>query len=413
MNKQIYSELLAQGNYLRLSKRLIAVLGLEMAVFMSFLIDKYDYYSNNNLLNEDSFYFTDNDILIFRGLNANKIQKLKIEGKKLELFSIKKMGNPSKTYYSINFDTLNHIFMQKKSIEDLAYERIFQEKIDVDNLNYETLNTLSRKELQLLCKNQKIKYFGHYTKKELIENILQTIIGVNKNISNNIFENINEKTFKELREICKSLNISYTGKDNKQILIEKISSKKEVDNSVTKKIGNKCAKKLVTSYQKNWTNQEQILTSKKQEQSHDHDMSDFEILFKEFEINFTTKNQNSVQDLLKNMSKKEVIDYLEETYNNIKSNPNVRDVPAFFSEKISKGELQEPFIQKELTIEKKNWLNRYSGIISDQTLKKDIEKIILDIPFDTLEKNKSKLSTISIFEFKKYLYFLKNESKVS
>lgn len=250
MNKQIYSELLAQGNYLRLSKRLIAVLGLEMAVFMSFLIDKYDYYSNNNLLNEDSFYFTDNDILIFRGLNANKIQKLKIEGKKFELFSIKKMGNPSKTYYSINFDTLNHIFMQKKSIEDLAYERIFQEKIDVDNLNYETLNTLSRKELQLLCKNQKIKYFGHYTKKELIENILQTIIGVNKNISNNIFENINEKTFKELREICKSLNISYTGKDNKQILIEKISSKKEVDNSVTKKIGNKCAKKLVTSYQK-------------------------------------------------------------------------------------------------------------------------------------------------------------------
>lgn len=172
-----------------------------------------------------------------------------------------------------------------------------------------------------------------------------------------------------------------------------------------KKVGNKLPK--------NWTNQEQILTSKKQEQSHDHDMSDFEILFKEFEINFTTKNQNSVQELLKNMSKKEVIDYLEETYNNIKSNPNVRDVPAFFSEKISKGEVQEPFIQKELTLEKKNWLNRYSGIISDQTLKKDIEKIILDIPFDTLEKNKSKLSTISIFEFKKYLYFLKNESKVS
>ncbi|WP_338948981.1 hypothetical protein [Fusobacterium varium] len=142
-------------------------------------------------------------------------------------------------------------------------------------------------------------------------------------------------------------------------------------------------------------------------------MSDFEFLFKNFGINFTIKNQNSVQRLLKNMTKEEVIIYLKETYNNIKSNPNVLNIPALFSQKICKGETQEHFIQKELTPEKKSWLNRYSGIINDQTLKKDIEKIILDIPFDTLEKNKSKLSTMSIFEFKKYLYFLKNESNVS
>ena len=34
IKNRIYSELLSQGNYLRLNKRLIAVLGLEMAVFM-------------------------------------------------------------------------------------------------------------------------------------------------------------------------------------------------------------------------------------------------------------------------------------------------------------------------------------------------------------------------------------------
>lgn len=75
-------------------------------------------------------------------------------------------------------------------------------------------------------------------------------------------------------------------------------------------------------------------------------MSDFEFLFKNFGINFTIKNQNSVQRLLKNMTKEEVIIYLKETYNNIKSNPNVLNIPALFSQKICKGETQEHFIQK-------------------------------------------------------------------
>lgn len=91
---------------------------------------------------------------------------------------------------------------------------------------------------------------------------MQVIVGSNENSCINLFEDINKKTFKELREVCKYLNISYSGKDNKQSLIQKISSKKEVDKPVTKKTGNKCTEILVTSYQKNWTNQEQ--TKKKQ-----------------------------------------------------------------------------------------------------------------------------------------------------
>ncbi|WP_462351313.1 hypothetical protein [Fusobacterium varium] len=175
---------------------------------------------------------------------------------------------------------------------------------------------------------------------------MQVIVGSNENSCINLFEDINKKTFKELREVCKYLNISYSGKDNKQSLIQKISSKKEVDKPVTKKTGNKCTEILVTSYQKNWTNQEQTKKNKKEKQNHEHDMSDFEFLFKNFGINFTIKNQNSVQRLLKNMTKEEVIIYLKETYNNIKSNPNVLNIPALFSQKICKGETQEHFIQK-------------------------------------------------------------------
>lgn len=63
--------------------------------------------------------------------------------------------------------------------------------------------------------------------------------------------------------------------------------------------------------------------------------------------------------------------------------------------------------RKELDINKKKWLNYYSGIINDLVLKEEIEKIITDIPIEILNKNKSKLGMMNIFEFKQHLHFLK------
>lgn len=417
--KKIYSELLSQGNYLQISKKMIAVLGLEMAVFISALIDKYDYFYNQHSLIEDSFYFTDNDILIFTGLNTNKIQKLKEKGEELNLFYIKKLGNPTKTYYTINFEEINNIFMLNKSAKELYYERIFKEKIDVNNINYEVLNNLSRKELQLFCKQKKIKYFGRYTKNELIHNILNEINSneFEKINSNNILENLPKRTVLDLREICKKLNISYTGNDNKKSLIEKITSQKIVDNLVTQNIGNKCMENLVTSDQKNWYNQYQITKTNKQEQNHNHDMNDideFKEMFNEWNINFTKKNQNSIKKLLKTMSIGEVKNYLIETYQNLKNNPKVTNLAALFSAKIEKGERQSEFIspkieKKELSSDKMKWLQYFSGIYSDKTLKIEIENIIADIPLEILKKNKSKLSRLDIFEFKTALYHFKKQ----
>lgn len=42
----IYSELLSQEIYIRLNKRLIAILSLKIAVFISALINKYNYFYN-------------------------------------------------------------------------------------------------------------------------------------------------------------------------------------------------------------------------------------------------------------------------------------------------------------------------------------------------------------------------------
>ena len=249
MENKIYAELLSQGSYLRVSKRLIATLGLEMSVFLSFLIDKYEYYSNNNLLKDDYFYATNNDILIFTGLNENKIQKLKSEGEKLELFFLRKIGNPAKTYYSINFEKLNNIFTQKKSLEELSYERIFKDKLNLEDINRNYLEELSIRELRLVCKYFFIGYSGNDKKEILINNILKYSIK-NKKEELSIEKDIENVSYKKLREICKQLNISYSGNNKKEELKNKILkylSEKKVDVLVNEKIVNKWTKKLSQS----------------------------------------------------------------------------------------------------------------------------------------------------------------------
>ena len=415
MENKIYAELLSQGSYLRVSKRLIATLGLEMSVFLSYLIDKYEYYSNNDLLKDDYFYATNNDILIFTGLNENKVQKLKLEGEKLGLFSLKKIGNPAKTYYSINFEKLNDIFIQNKSLEELSYERIFKDKLDLENINRSYLEELSIRELRLVCKYFLIRYLGNDKKEVLIDNIIKCSLK-NKKEELSSEEDIESFSYKKLRKLCKQLNISYSGNNKKEDLKNKIFeyfAEKKVDVLVNKKIVNKWTNNLLTSEQKNCHNQEQITITKKQDQNHNHnddEVNEFKNLFKEFKINFTLRNKNSIKSLLSNMTKEEVTAYLKETFNNLSSNPNVNNVPALFSEKISKGEMQEPLLKKELDLEKRKWLNYYSGIINNIVLKEEIEKIIVDIPIEILNKNRSKLGMMNGFEFKQHLHLLKKQN---
>lgn len=56
---------------------------------------------------------------------------------------------------------------------------------------------------------------------------------------------------------------------------------------------------------------------------------------------------------------------------------------------------------------KSEFLSYYSGIPKD--LKKEIFDIVKDIPLNILKKNKSKLSKMTIFEFKNYLILLREK----
>lgn len=57
--------------------------------------------------------------------------------------------------------------------------------------------------------------------------------------------------------------------------------------------------------------------------------------------------------------------------------------------------------------EKQKWLRYFSGIYSDKELRAEVEKLIINIPLETLKQNKSKLSKMTIFEFKSHLASLR------
>lgn len=66
----------------------------------------------------------------------------------------------------------------------------------------------------------------------------------------------------------------------------------------------------------------------------------FENIFKTLDIKFTATNQKSIAKLLKKQTKEEIKIYLMETFENLKKNPDIKNISGAFTTKISKGERQ-------------------------------------------------------------------------
>lgn len=367
-NERIY-DLLTQDSYFILNRKLNSYCGLVLEAFIVFLLDKEKYHKYNGELTQDGyFYATDMDIMLMTGLTSSQVSKLKNTAVEKELIFIKREGIPLKTYYKINLQKINDIMNLNKSAMELSYERIIfenKEQEDISNLlnvSEATLSNLTFKDLRFICKKFKVSYSGKNTKLEIVEKILegkekllqgktptQNVIPVNPKSEVSSVQDLKNITFKNLRIMCKKLNISYSGKDTKDVLINKIADfkgflkeePKEEDAIVPEIIFNE---------------------------------KDFEELFKEFDISYTYKNQLAVKKLRKKMSDNDVYLYLKETYENIKATPEVKNIGALFSSKIAKGERQ--IISKSTSKEKKTEEKKSED---KKTYKNLIKEVINDI----------------------------------
>lgn len=110
----------------------------------------------------------------------------------------------------------------------------------------------------------------------------------------------------------------------------------------------------------------------------DNELDFFENLFKEFGINFTKTNKDSVLKIRKHLSFKDTENYLRETYSAITENKDVKNIGALFSSKIAKGERQinskktTATIKENSNIEKKLDKTKNEESIIKEKVKEDI-----------------------------------------
>ena len=376
----LYSTLSQEAN-LFVNKKILAQDGLNLAAFISFLIDKGRYHKSNDELTEDGYFFaTNEDIHLFTGIPRTSITKLKKQGQELGLFSTKKLENSFKsaTHYKLNFEKILTILSVDKSVLELAYERALPENENkIENFSESTLIKFSCRELRLVCKKSEIPYSGKDNKMDLINKILD------KTLENKGLNKWTEKA-------------STSGQENNPL---KISS--QVDGKTV----HQWTEKVSIGGQENChkKNQNQKNQNQKNQISKDVDsLNIFEKLFEEFNITFTKTNQTSVKKLLKTMKEQDVIQYLRETYENIKETPNVKSIARLFSSKIAKGERQ--VISKKINTEIKNEVEK-------EATKETSKQSILNLQ-NTIEEKNIEVS-FSFEEEKEILEKIKEDKTVN
>ena len=317
--ENILYDTLSQEANLFVNKKLLAQLESDLALFISFLIDKGRYHKLNDGLTEDGFFYaTNEDIYLFTRIPRKRIVKLKKQGAELELFFIKKSSSSfnGATYYKLNFEKILEIISSDKTAMELAYEASIPITEEV-GYSEETIMKLSYRDLKLVCKKLKISYKGTDRKINLIEKILEN-------------QGLNKLT----QEVS-------TGGQEKCQLVDTRSA-----NRLTPKVPQKKSK------EKNQIEKNQIM----------EEDDFFENLFKEFGINFTKTNKDSVLRIRKHLSLQDTESYLRETYIAIKENKDVKNIAALFSTKIAKEERQINSKKNKEYTEKNNNTERSTEI---------------------------------------------------
>lgn len=144
-------QLLASNSYEQYPKYLGYHIGVNETLLLSVYCDK-DNWCNLNIQNFDGwFYALQTEVFIEVGL-SEKQQTLAIKHlKELQLISVKKAGNPAKTYYKINENVLENVL-------EIAYNQYLSAKRQFVASSTENLSPLRNdKSLSLHINNNNIK----------------------------------------------------------------------------------------------------------------------------------------------------------------------------------------------------------------------------------------------------------------
>lgn len=289
---------------------------------------------------------------------------------------------------------------QKKLLNIVDNRTDFYFKVENATIdNYEIFDTIYEAHLYItlcrFCNNQQVAFPSYKTLADYCFCSKRTIINaMNSLVAKGL---INKVSRKKEDQIVNDTNL-YTVNNIKNI--QKQRMKKSRKSMVQKRQCRRCTTPSAGSA----PNKEQVIKNNyKKNHDHDNELDFFENLFKEFGINFTTTNKESVLRLRKSLSLKDVELYLRETYQAIKDNKDVVNVAALFSSKIAKGERQINIIKTEKpktdkkdenkTIEKniqeKKNLSPVLDLFKDKTASENVDLILENFnsldPYDKLK----------------------------
>lgn len=352
-SKNLVLNLLGTDANIQINKKILLILKLEEAFFLSYLIDQYKYFEREGKLREDGSFYTSNmDIALYTTFNNSQIARVKKAGLEKNLFRISLEDSRTKSYYYLNFDKILEMIGTEKSNMELAYKSRFDsEKIDIEINNLEDIENLKKftfNELRFYCKVNKIKYSGNDKKDNLIKKIIE-----NKNP--NLFEKAHFSTVND---------ISFTSEQKNRSLTKNGKLKDDVSDI------------SLTVSEKSITNQEQI--NQEQNTCHVHENGknkkdkEIEKLFHEFGINYTDTNEASCLLILNEFEGNKILleKYLLIIHKQLERLTNIKNLAALFSKKLK--EIDYSLINK---IKKENKDN-IEKILENQKKIKDEKRII-------------------------------------
>lgn len=323
-----------------LNSVLLYTYGLEQSFFLTYLMGQYKYHKKEEKLrNDKSFYLTNQKISLYTTISEYKIQNLKKFAIETNLIRVTQEGMPSKTYYYLNFDKILEVAMTNKTLSELAYLYAYEYNLteektefDIPLNNIEDIDLLKKetvKFLRLFCKQKGISYTGKDKKKDLI----QKIIGhKNPNLLNS--EKLLEDPFFSVDE--KFDHQLMKNSTTSRCEIQPLPKNEELSLHSSSKIQPLVDEKTVTN---------QDINKQDINNNHDHEERDFleidfEKILHSLGVNFTSTNRESINSLLQKMKPHEVEKYLRQLHQSILESPNIKNVEALFSTKLKRQECQ-------------------------------------------------------------------------
>ena len=391
----------SQTSFYMVNAKLVSIYGFPLAGFMSLLMNKFNFFRDQGDLTPEGFYLTDDYLHTKGGFEYSEIKKYKKRGQELGFFTVKKIGTPSKTYYKINSAKILSIISTDIPLIELGYKRVLSGGSDIDIDNIRNFEDFNYKELQLLCKRNKISYSGNDKKIHLIMKLKKEF---------GILETDEKTQWTE--------NLSTSGQEKHPLEKMGSSDTQWIEKASTS--GQESCHNINIIYKYN------NMTCHDDEKIKKEKDSEIEKIFHELGINYTDTNEIYTSKILEALDgNKEFLKiYLERIYKKISRLSAVKNIAALFSAKIkeinyslienikNKNKLKEKEIQETRKKEDKVREINKENIIKKETIEyfltldKEIQKDIVEESEKNYFKMHPEVKDLEIFKKASYSLYL-------